>query len=310
MYLDSSDALSQILTSLGLQVDVYAHREVCGHWAIDTSGSKKMPFHLVAHGRAWLHLDSDKSNPILLSAGDLVLFPRDVEHVITSEAEQPDVALLKETEEQAFCEVDPDSQSTTLICGAFEFTSKGAWPLLDALPESVIIDLSQQSQNPQLRKLIELLIMELESRHTGCFAAVSHIAHLIFIDVLRTQMSNELSSGLLAALADPHIGKALNLIHSSPEKPWTIESLASEVAMSRSVFASLFKEKTEMTPIKYLTDWRMREACELLRNTQKGIFDIAESLGYSSEAAFRKAFKASTGCSPAQYRKRECTASM
>lgn len=301
MYIDEKDALSQILSSLGLKVEVYAHGQVCGQWAINTSGSKRMPFHLVAYGRAWLHQGDQP--PVLLSSGDLVLFPRDSEHVITSEAERPDHSLIDATQAVDACDIDSSQEVTTLICGAFEFSSKGAWPLLDALPESLVVDWSQQSQTGQLRRLIELLILELQQREAGCLAAINHIAHLIFIDLLRSQIQQGLNSGLLAAFADPYIGKALNLIHNALETPWTIESLALEVGMSRSVFAGLFKEKTGMTPIRYLTDWRMHEAKAQLSNTQKSIVDIAESLGYSSEAAFRKAFKAATQYSPAQYRK-------
>lgn len=307
-YIEEQDALSNILESLGLKVEIYAHGEVCGRWAVDTSGNKRMPFHLLANGRTWLH-QQDKS-ATLLSAGDLVLFPRDVEHVISSEQTRPEQSLISETEQAIRCNIDnaPSSEqsATTLICGAFEFSNKGAWPLLDALPESVLMDVSLQSQNLKLRKLVELLVLELEQRSSGCFVAINHIAHLIFVEILRNQMQQGVSDGLLSALADPQIGKALNLIHGSSQTAWTIESLAQQVAMSRSVFAALFKQKTNMTPIKYLTEWRMRQARELLRTSQRSIDDIAEALGYSSEASFRKAFKFSSECSPSQYRKKQC----
>ncbi|WKD50643.1 AraC family transcriptional regulator [Microbulbifer spongiae] len=298
MYLDNKDALSKILQGLGLKVDVYAHGDFCGHWAIDTSGSRRMPFHLLTLGKAWLH--RPEQEPTLLTAGDLVLFPYDHQHVMSSESKTP-------PEEQVNQPIDQQqAASANMVCGFFEFSSRIAWPLLDAMPPAVILDFQVQSCQPQIRTIVDLLINELQTREMGCFAAANHLAYLLFIEVLRLQMHRTEQHGLLGALADPKIGKALNLIHNEPEKPWTLDSLAHAVAMGRTAFVNRFRDLVNITPMQYLTQWRMRGAQECLLTSQRSIAAIAEEAGYQSEAAFRKAFKQVTGCSPGQYRKQEC----
>ncbi|CAA0121423.1 RCS-specific HTH-type transcriptional activator RclR [BD1-7 clade bacterium] len=298
MQLDSNDALSRILEGLGLSVDVYSHGDFCGHWAIDTSGSRRMPFHLLTQGEAWLHRPS--APPQLLRAGDIVLFPYDHQHVMSSDSERPPSEMVNQP-------MDMEEPVTThMICGFFEFRSRIAWPLLDAMPPVIILDQDVQAESKRVANLIRMIIDELAEERMGCFAAANYLAYLLFIEVLRLQMACSEQCGLLAALADPRIGKALNLIHHSPSENWTLESLAGEVAMSRTAFANRFRDLVEITPMQYLTQWRMREAQQSLLTTERSVADIAEASGYQSEASFRKAFKLVTGCSPGQYRKREC----
>ncbi|MDP5209292.1 helix-turn-helix domain-containing protein [Microbulbifer sp. 2205BS26-8] len=188
----------------------------------------------------------------------------------------------------------------------FEFSSRIAWPLLDAMPPAVILDFQVQSCQPQIRTIVDLLINELQTREMGCFATANHLAYLLFIEALRLQMHRTEQHGLLGALADPKIGKALNVLHNEPEKPWTLDSLANAVAMGRTAFVNRFRDLVNITPMQYLTQWRMRGAQECLLTSQRSIAAIAEEAGYQSEAAFRKAFKQVTGCSPGQYHKQEC----
>jgi AraC-like DNA-binding protein len=84
---------------------------------------------------------------------------------------------------------------------------------------------------------------------------------------------------------------ALKMIHSKPEKKWKLESIAKEIGMSRSAFAARFKILVGETPMEYITRWRMTKARELLKNPQKPLTVIAEEVGYTSDAAFSRAFK-------------------
>jgi transcriptional regulator GlxA family with amidase domain len=133
------------------------------------------------------------------------------------------------------------------------------------------------------------------------------LTDLLFIQAIRAHISQVKdcpnSTGWLKAVADPQIGRALNLIHENPQAPWTVASLADEVSMSRSSFAARFTELLEISPLSYVTSWRMQKAQEMLRQGADNLADIANRTGYQSEAAFRKAFKRETGQAPGSFRR-------
>ena len=106
----------------------------------------------------------------------------------------------------------------------------------------------------------------------------------------------------MKGLADPHVGRALALIHHNPSAPWSAEALAREVALSRSAFVDRFTTLVGMPPIRYLTVWRLQTAKLNLRETRTTIAQLAQSVGYESEEAFSRAFKREFGQPPARWR--------
>jgi AraC-like DNA-binding protein len=130
------------------------------------------------------------------------------------------------------------------------------------------------------------------------------LTELLFIQVIRLWIDQqaEASVGWVGGLRDQPISAALGLIHQSPERKWTVKDLAKAAALSRSAFSARFAELVGEPPMTYLTRWRMLRATRLLKNEVR-MEDIAELLGYESEAAFRKAFKREVGIPPAQYRR-------
>ena len=140
-------------------------------------------------------------------------------------------------------------------------------------------------------------------KRLGSYAAIDEIAFLMFVELLRAQVeSGRINEGLLRALFDTRLGKVLNLIHQYPERPWDIESLAAQANMSRSSFSEQFSREVGLSPVKYLTSWRMTEARRLLTSTALSVAQVAEKSGYDSEAAFRKAFKSTLGETPGAVR--------
>lgn len=107
----------------------------------------------------------------------------------------------------------------------------------------------------------------------------------------------------LCALADPHIGAALRLMHARPADTWTVASLAHEVGQSRSAFAARFAELVGESPLQYLTRWRMTQAAEWLRDRSDSVPAIAQRVGYGNAAAFMKAFTRVQGQGPGAYRR-------
>lgn len=295
--LENPDALSVVLSRLQLKAEIFSDGEYFGDWATDTSGNRKIPFHLIGRGKAWLHMKGHE--PQVLTAGDLVILPHDDQHVIASSAKEPNQSLLEREPDQS------GDVATQVICGYFEFQNKAAWPLLDSLPNLILLDLSERSTGSQLRILIELLISELHSANPGFHSVINQIAYLMFVQVIRSQISSgKLMSGLLAALFDEKISKALAKIHGEPQKHWTLESLASQAAMGRSAFSQRFTELVGMSVMQYLTAWRMREARLMLATTPISTAEIAELCGYESEPAFRKSYKKVIGETPGMTRRK------
>ena len=108
--------------------------------------------------------------------------------------------------------------------------------------------------------------------------------------------------GWLGGLRDKRVARALNLIHSRPAYDWTVEELAGEVGSSRSLLAERFNELVGHPPIQYLAKWRMQLAMGLLSEGSNSIAQIAERVGYDSEAAFSRAFKRSLAQAPSAWR--------
>ncbi|MBI4005973.1 MAG: AraC family transcriptional regulator [Gammaproteobacteria bacterium] len=292
-----SDALSLILRRLRLRAEVFLHADFCGTWAVDTSGQRKVPFHLIGRGNGWLHTD-DSDQPYLLTAGDFVVFPHDDRHVISNSATPPLASVINQPPEP-----NAEGPITSLLCGYFEFQTKAVWPLLNELPGVIVLDLKETGRLGNTYSLIQQIISELELQLAGVDAAVNQLAYVLFIHVLRAEMSRGLERGLLNALTDPKIGRVLNQIHANPGDDWTVARLAKACGMSRSNFTSRFNQLVGMTPMRYVTEWRMQEAIELLQTTNLSIAMIAERCGYLSEVSFRKAFRSVIGEPPGRVRR-------
>jgi AraC family transcriptional regulator, alkane utilization regulator len=139
---------------------------------------------------------------------------------------------------------------------------------------------------------------------------LGRLTEMMFVEILREYMHRLPANqgGWLAGLNDPHVGQALRLLHASPERDWTVDALAREVAVSHSVLAQRFTDLVGDAPMRYLANWRMQLAKEMMRDGVRSIQDVATRVGYDSEAAFNRAFKRATGLPPAAWRKTATTA--
>ena len=130
------------------------------------------------------------------------------------------------------------------------------------------------------------------------------MSEIIYAQAMRTYLSSDAAkSTVLAGYADKMLAKAIKAIHQSPEYPWTLDELASVAGLSRTTFASRFKEMLSITPLNYMTQWRMQIARQSLKESDASVIDIAEQVGYQSEAAFSRVFKKQFGIAPVAYRK-------
>lgn len=302
IYLGPADALSLLLARMQLIADVYVDAQLCGQWAFDTSGSRRIPFHLLTHGEAWLHTDGEATP---MRAGDFVMFPGDAEHIIASSRERPATGDVN-----GKLEWNEEEEKSRLICGFFEFQNRALWPLLENLPAVILLSTRDHKCGNQLQNLVNLLLSELEQKDPGSQQMIKQLGFMLFITVLRTQIAetadssgNTLQKGLLNALFDRRLGQVLSALHADLGAPWSLESLAQKANMGRSSFAKHFNDMVGMPAMSYLSYWRMAEARFLLEHGEDSTQAIAEKCGYESEAAFRKAFKKQTGIAPGEVRR-------
>lgn len=287
------DVLSSVMNAYQLRAGVYGHPTFCGAWQFGTSGNRRASFHLVGRGHCWLHTKLD-SAPQPLQGGDLVIFPHDAWHLLSGDKE------LRGQDNRP--QMEGEGPFTTLVCGYFEFQAGNKNPILDALPEVIVVHREDAGQ--RLETLGRLLLEEAQVEGIGTRTVLDKLADTLFVMVVRHHVSRVADQrGLLGALADARLRKAMAAMHRNPGAAWTLEGLAHEAGMSRAAFAQRFAELVGTTPIEYLTRWRMTEAELLLRNPQVSVAAAAEKAGYETEAAFRKAFKRIHGIGPGAIRR-------
>lgn len=291
------DFVSTLLSTFHLNSSVFKHGRFCGRWSLDTTGSGHAAFHLIAAGEGWLHRP-DGTAPTRLSAGDLLILPRDASHVLSDSPAPP---------RQGAPDVRPmgdrSAIGTDILCGYFQFDRGLPNPLLDALPEYLVIA-SGAPGHEAMRRIVELLVQEASEGRPGGGAVLDRLSDVLFIQAIRHHLLRpESDSGLARAIADPVVHRALQLMHEFPGRDWTLAMLARDVAASRAALAQHFSAVMAEPPMAYLLSWRMSLATQWLRQGQT-VADVAERCGYRSEAGFAKAFKRHVGLGPGAMRRK------
>jgi AraC-like DNA-binding protein len=178
-------------------------------------------------------------------------------------------------------------------------------PLLAVLPPLLHVKAKEVRGHSSLRRTVEHILSDLGSDGTGAEETVTRLADILFIQAVCWYFEKNADTaefGLLAAVRDRQIGRALALLHGHPAEPWTIASLARRVALSRSAFASKFTELMGEPPLHYLTRLRIDDAARRLHSSDDKLSAIAAAVGYESVTAFTRTFGRHMGMTPSQYR--------
>lgn len=287
------DVLSDILHSFRLNGTVYFHYDFASPWGMNMDKSNLAQFHIVVRGQCWLQM-AGPHEPISLVGGDVVAFPHGDAHWLADKAGRPGVPGKQVLE--AYHNGTPmfqgETACTTLVCGHFELDRELEHPFLQNLPALIHVRGTDQHHVDWLENITALIIKETASGYPGAATVVDRLAEVLFVQLLRAYaLEKKLSNGYLTALNNREIHQALQLIHAQPQHRWTLEELAHKVGLSRTSFAIRFKTLVGMTPMAYITNWRMQQAKKLVRESDLPAGTIAERVGYASEAAFSRAFK-------------------
>ena len=313
------DAFSDVLRVIRLSGGVFLEAEFTAPWCIGgkISTDDCKPFlavprhviasHFVAAGNMQLRVEGGET--IDVRAGELVLLPHNDTHVFGSDL---NVALVRAREV-----IQPPQgggisrinyggggAATQLLCGYLASDAPFS-PLLSALPSVLKLDVRATASGAWIESSFRFAASEIAAGRLGSTTVIAKLSELLFVEAVSQFVASLPAErrGWLAGLRDPQIGRALAVLHAHPTEPWTAETLALEVGMSRSVFAERFTSLVGQPPMQYLTLWRMHVAAQRLREGRGSVAQIGFAIGYESEAAFSRAFKRQFGTSPGTWRK-------
>ncbi|MCK6533423.1 MAG: AraC family transcriptional regulator [Polyangiaceae bacterium] len=303
------DVLTDVLQTVRVSSVCYGRVELGAPWGVRVPESDSASFHVLLRGNAWLEVEG-MNDPVALASGDLFALPHGRAHTLRDSVDTPARPLEEIVGGGDACstgtiKVGGNGAAATLVCGAFRFEDRTHNPLLNVLPPLILIKGEDGRAVHWLEPTLQFMACEAASTRPGARTVVSRLADILFIQIVRGFLSStpESQRGWLRALTEPQIGASLGLIHQDPRTPWTVAMLASRVGMSRSTFAGRFAELVGEPPLHYVTRWRMQRAAALLRDGRATLADIADRVGYESEAAFSKAFKRWVGAAPGAYRR-------
>ncbi|MBE1159329.1 AraC family transcriptional regulator [Dyella acidiphila] len=274
-------ALEALLNQSMLRVEIVSEEQYCGSWFMDEPRYHCGLFHLVGTGECMIE-STVLRDAWQLQAGDLVVLPHGDPHRLYAGNGQEHIP-------------------TSLICGELHLCSHAQHPLSFALPACFVVRAAQA--DALFRHLSAMMVEVANSGTPGRQLLLNKLADTLFtLAVCDYANRNTDHQGLFAALADSRICKVLQAVHEAPGRPWTMQGMASLACMSRSAFAERFAQLMKMPPMQYVTQWRVSIAERMLRERRLSVASIAEQLGYSSEAAFRRLFKRISGTCPGRIR--------
>ena len=304
-----ADPLGEALHFLRMNGAFYCRSELTAPWGLTLPPmSGYVWFHVVTSGRVWL--EAGAADRRVLGPGDLALVPHGEGHVLRSEpgAAAPGILDLDRelvSERYEILRHGEGGDPTTLICGAVRFDHPSAHNLVAILPQLIHVEHTGSAQSDWLQGTLRLMAAEARELRPGGEAVITRLGDILVIQAIRSWIETDPAArtGWLGALHDRQIGRAITLIHRDPARAWTLASLADEVAMSRSAFAARFTELVGEPPMGYLARWRMHLARDALTEQGSTVAELANRLGYRSEAAFARAFKRVIGTPPGAVRR-------
>ena len=313
------DALSDLLQAIKLTGGVFLDAHFTAPWCISSGIGPEdcrpfladpvqvIAYHYVARGRMRVRVAGESD--VEVRAGEAVLLPRNDPHVLGSAIDLRPVSaddLVQPGDGGGLARIihGGGGEATHIVCG-FLGSDQHRNPLIATLPRLLTIDMTRAGSDEWIESSLRFAIRGLNEGIIGTSPVMSKLSELMFVEAVRRYAATlpAEQQGWLAGVRDPYVGKALALVHGKPSHPWTAQSLAGEVSLSRSAFADRFTAVVGMPPKRYLISWRLQIAKEKLRAGRQPIAQIAYDVGYEAEAAFIRAFKREFGVPPAAWRR-------
>lgn len=305
------DVLSDILGHLRLQGSLYFTTDFRPPWGLRVPRFGRVArFHLVVRGGCWVRVIG-AADPLRLETGDLVLIPNGAEHVLADTPDTPCRTVDEVVRQAGFTgrgaltiAGDDSGSPTRMVCGHFAFDEAFDHPLVQQLPDAMLIRWDDYARDSPLEQAFQFIVREVQAGRPGNAAVVNRLSEVLFVQAIRWWIEHQPAErGMLAALTEPGLASALGAIHAEPTARWTVEELGQRAAMGRTAFAGRFRDVIGMTPMEYVTLWRMQRAKRLLTESRLSLEQVASRAGYDSAASFSRVFTRETGVRPGAYRR-------
>jgi AraC-like DNA-binding protein len=318
------DALSDVLRVAHLTGGVFLHAEFTEPWCIAAKlqsefcepflgpTSHLILYHYVAEGSLTVQVEGGE--PFELTAGEVVMFPRNDLHLLGSDLGLSPVAasdLIVPPTDGGLNVIrhGGDGACARLVCGFLGCDSVEGNLLIATLPSALRLNIEEGSATEWIRSTFQFAADEVASGRPGSETVLAKLSELLFVETVRRYADSlpEGETGWLAGLRDRYIARALALFHRDIARPWTVDELGREVGLSRSALTDRFSRLIGVAPMHYLANWRMQVAAQKLRDSSESLAAIASRVGYESEAAFSGAFKKIYLTAPATWRRSQGT---
>jgi AraC-like DNA-binding protein len=305
---EASDPLGEALHLLRLQGTLYCQSQLSAPWGIDIPPlAPQMSFVVLTQGRGWLIVEGNA--PHLLEPGTLTLIPHGARHRLVSDVNVPavplfDLPIQRISERYERVSINGGGELSQATYGVMRFEHGAATRLIAALPSVVRVE-PWADESGWMQSTLRLIEREARALRPGGETVITRLADILVIQAIRAWLDSapEARQGWFAALRDPHIGRALALMHKQPQREMDVISLAKHTGMSRSAFSARFSELLGESPMRYLTRWRLDLAHANLRKANVPLAELAVQSGYQSDVAFCRAFKREFGVTPASVRR-------
>jgi AraC-like DNA-binding protein len=298
------DILAEVLDRVRLGGNLLFHFELGHPWNLALPERPYALFHYLSRGSATLALEQGRE--VRMTEGDFIVVTRGEPHVIYSDRRTKPLPILDLDRLSGRLGVVRHGGSaqplSTMICGNFTVARPSRGSVLELLPPVLL--LKPTADGGWLEAILQRMVSEAALERPGQGVALSRLTEVLFVEVLRSWIKSlgPGEGGWLGAMADPHIGPALQLIHEQPERSWTLGDLGQRVGLSRSTFSARFTKLVGQSMYRYLIARRMSEAAFLIETSDDGIAQIATRVGYQTAATFSKLFHRHHGLPPGRYR--------
>ena len=293
------DVLQEHLVRARASGGVFARSIAVAPWGLRLPGTIQLAVHAMIQGHSWLWVDGEH-NPLELKPGDLALVRGGPDHFIAHKRGARCVLPEDFRTQHSTDEAKLDPRAAVFLCGAYRFAGDIGAGLVNALPP--VLPIPSGVDNP-IHGVVALLSRELAHVEPGRQTVLDRLLDVLVVLGLRSGLARSANApAWFRGASDPRLSRALQAIHGEVGKSWTVDRLAKLSNVSRATFARVFQEVLGDTPMKYLTDWRMTVARDLLRTQDISLAEVAERVGYSSLYAFATAFRRLHGQPPGRWR--------
>jgi AraC-like DNA-binding protein len=310
--------LEQALNRLQLDGAIFFRSEFTEAWSfsspaaagdfahsVEPDADRLIMFHIVAKGSCWVAGPDGERH--WANEGDVIVLPYGDEYEMGGAASAVSVPIFSLLAPPPWTTLPVlrhggDGERTDVVCGYLHSDDPLFDPRLRAFPRVFVVRLEEPAAQ-WVRASIDYAL----ATSTGAVlsdAASKRLPELLLLEMLRLHLASAPSAqhGWISALHDPALAPALTCLHARPEHPWTVSELAHAAAVSRSLLNQRFRDVLGLSPIRYLTEWRMHLATDLLASTDLTVAQIAKRTGYDSQEAFSRAFKRRMGSAPTTWR--------